>query len=330
MLLTRIFVGTAVSGVAIGAAGVSQAQDGRFPVTIKHAFGNTTIEAAPERIATVNWGNHEVPLALGVVPVGFVQSTWGDEDGDGLMPWVAEALEELGAEVPALFDEGDGIDFEAVAATEPDVILAMYSGISENDYTLLNEIAPTIAYPETAWTTSWREMIEMGAAAIGMTEEGEALIADIEQDIADAVAAHPELEGKTAMYITHVDTTDLSTISFYSGADPRVDFLQELGLTLPQAVIDAGEAGQYNGSVSAERIDLLNDVDIGITYAGQELVDTLEADPLTAQLPVVAKGGMVTLGGGTLGAAANPTPLGMQYTLDIFVDRLAEAASGAE
>ena len=39
-----------------------------FPVTIEHAFGETTIESKPERIATVAWANHEVPLALGVVP----------------------------------------------------------------------------------------------------------------------------------------------------------------------------------------------------------------------------------------------------------------------
>ena len=41
-----------------------------FPVTVEHAFGTTTVESKPERIATVAWANHEVPLALGVVPVG--------------------------------------------------------------------------------------------------------------------------------------------------------------------------------------------------------------------------------------------------------------------
>lgn len=35
--------------------------DGTFPVTIEHAYGSTTIESQPERVATVAWGNHEVP-----------------------------------------------------------------------------------------------------------------------------------------------------------------------------------------------------------------------------------------------------------------------------
>ena len=40
----------------------SAAAEDAFPVTIEHAFGETTIESRPERIATVAWANHEVPL----------------------------------------------------------------------------------------------------------------------------------------------------------------------------------------------------------------------------------------------------------------------------
>jgi hypothetical protein len=75
-----------------------------------------------------------VPLALGIVPVGMAAASFGDGDGDGLLPWVAERLKELEAEPPPLFDEGDGIDFEAVAGTDPDIILAAYSGLSRFDY----------------------------------------------------------------------------------------------------------------------------------------------------------------------------------------------------
>ena len=50
---------------------------------IEHAYGTTTIPAKPTRIATVAWANHEVPLALGVAPVGMSKATWGDDDGDG-------------------------------------------------------------------------------------------------------------------------------------------------------------------------------------------------------------------------------------------------------
>ena len=62
--------------------------DGQFPVTIDHVYGSTTIDARPERVATVAWANHEVPLALGVVPVGMSKATWGDDDDNGVLPWV--------------------------------------------------------------------------------------------------------------------------------------------------------------------------------------------------------------------------------------------------
>ena len=103
-------------------AGGNPASDDAFPVTVEHVYGETTITEKPERVATVAWANHEVPLALGIVPVGMSKAAWGDDDDNGVLPWVEEKLDELGAETPVLFDETDGIDYEAVADTEPDVI----------------------------------------------------------------------------------------------------------------------------------------------------------------------------------------------------------------
>src|SRR5687768_2508825 len=155
------------------AAPASDATDADYPITIEHALGTTVIESKPERVATVQWANHEVPLALGVVPVGMAAANFGDPDGDGVLPWVSDKLEELGAEPPVLFDENDGIDFEAVADTDPDVILAAYSGLTQEDYDTLSDIAPTIAYPEAAWSTAWRDVIRLNSAGMGMAAEGE-------------------------------------------------------------------------------------------------------------------------------------------------------------
>ena len=91
----------ALSGCAAGASTpgaqppAETAADGVFPVTVQHALGETVIPEQPERVATVAWANHEVPLALGIVPVGMSKATWGDDDGDGVLPWVEERLEEL-------------------------------------------------------------------------------------------------------------------------------------------------------------------------------------------------------------------------------------------
>ena len=300
------------------------------PITVEHAFGTTTIESEPERVATVAWANHEVPLALGVVPVGMAAANFGDDDGNGLLPWVEERLEELDAETPVLFDETDGIDFEAVADTDPDVILAGYSGLTQEDYDTLSEIAPVVAYPEAAWATPWQEMIEVNAAGMGMAAEGQELVADLEQDITDAVGEHAELAGTSAMFMTHVDTTDLSEVSFYTPFDTRAAFFTDLGLTTPASVTAAStDSEQFSGTVSAEQVDAFNDVDVIVTYGDQALVDALNADPLLSQIPAVQNGAIVLLPDTPLGTAANPTPLAISWVLEDYVAMLAEAAAKA-
>lgn len=312
------------------AAPASRLAAEEFPVRISHAFGETVIPARPERVATVAWANHEVPLALGIVPVGFARANFGDDDGDGVLPWVAARLEQLGAEAPPLFDEGDGIDFEAVAASAPDVILAAYSGLSQQDYDTLSKIAPVVPYRDAPWATDWRDMIRLNSSALGMAAEGAALIGSIEDQIAEVTGRYPVLRGKTAMFVTHIDMRDLSVIRFYSDHDTRVKFLADLGLASPQSVQEASVGGRYAGEISAERIDDLNDVDIVIAYGRQALVDRIRENLLTSRMPTVENGAVVLLGNDPVGTAANPTPLSISYVLEDYVRRLAEAAQKTE
>jgi iron complex transport system substrate-binding protein len=317
-------VAVCLSILAFSSASAGESQS--YPTVIKHALGTTTITKKPERVATVAWANHEVPLALGIVPVGFAAANFGDDDGDGLLPWVAEKLAVLGAGKPVLFDEGDGIDFEAVAATNPDVILASYSGLSQSDYDTLSQIAPVVAYPDAAWSTDWREMIRLNSAGLGMATEGEALIKTIEAGIAQVVAGYPELKGKSVMFVTHLDATDLSTVNFYTTNDTRVKFFADLGLKSPKSVIDASTAGRFSGSISAERIDAFDDVDIVVTYGDQRLIEALAANPLMSKMSAVANDAVVMLGRDPLGTAANPTPLSISWVLKDYVALLAKAA----
>lgn len=316
--------------LVIPMAGWSKEAEDQFPITIEHAFGTTTIEHKPERVATVAWANHEVPLALGIIPVGFAAATFGDDDNDGLLPWVSARLEELDAETPVLFDEGDGIDFEAVAATQPDVILAAYSGLSQADYETLSLIAPVVAFPDSPWSTDWREMIRINSAGLGMKTEGEALIDRLEAQIATSVAEHPELSGKSAMFITHLDPNDLSLMRFYTANDTRVKFFEDLGMHSPESVAQVTREGQFSGEVSAEQIDVFNDVDIFVTYGGKQLLAPLESNPLTSRMRAIANGSVVMLGRSPVATAANPTPLSISWVLDDYVGMLAEAARKSE
>ncbi|MGW6012229.1 iron-siderophore ABC transporter substrate-binding protein [Streptomyces sp. NPDC055210] len=316
-----------------GASDAGAKSSGQFPVKIKHALGTTTIPAKPKRVATVNWANDEVPLALGVVPVGMAKANFGDDDDNGVLPWTEARLKELDAKTPVLFDETDGIDFEAVADTEPDVILASYSGLTEQDYETLSQIAPVVAYPEAPWATPWRDIIRLNSKAIGLAAEGDDLIGDLEGQIDKTVAKYPQLKGKSAMFMTHVSSKDVSEVGYYTTYDTRTQFFTDLGMKIPASVSGPSRSTKkFVLTKSAERIDDFNDVDIITGYGDDkgELLKALKKDPLTSKLAAVGRDSLYLLPGSTpLATAANPTPLSIPYVLDDYVAALAKAADKA-
>jgi iron complex transport system substrate-binding protein len=323
-------VGCSSSPTTAGSSSTASVSTQSFPVSITHAYGTTTITAKPQRVATVAWANHEVPLALGVVPVGMSKATWGDDDGDGVLPWVEKKLNDLGAATPVLFDETDGIDFEAVAETEPDVILAAYSGLTREDYDTLSKIAPTVAYPTIAWGTSVQDMITLNSTAMGMAAEGQKLIASLDSTIKATFAANPTLAGKKVLF-SYIDPKDLSKIGFYTAHDTRPGFLASAGMANPSLVIERSAATKaFYETVSAEQADKFNDVDILVTYgpADGSLLTAMQADPLLSKIPAVKRGSVVTLVDSTpLAASANPSPLSIDWGLKEYVALFAAAAA---
>ena len=155
----------------LGSASVMAAE---YPLTVTHALGETVIEEEAQNIVTIGWGNLDVPLALGIAPVGVSKCTYGATDENGLFSWTNEAFAALGVDEPNVFDDTDGLDFEAINNAEPDLILGVYSGLSEEEYEQLSEIAPTVPYTKEAWVTTWQDMTRENGIALGKEEEAEA------------------------------------------------------------------------------------------------------------------------------------------------------------
>ncbi|TGO04791.1 iron-siderophore ABC transporter substrate-binding protein [Serinibacter arcticus] len=303
----------------------------QFPLTIEHMFGETVIESKPETVVTVDWANQEAALALGVVPAGMPKVTWGDDDDNGILPWVEDSLAELGAETPVLFDETSGYDFAAIEQLNPDVILAAYSGMEQEDYDLLSQIAPVVAPPEMAWGTTWQELTLVNGTALGLQAEAEALVTDLEGQLAAVTTEHPEIDGLTTIF-SSPDPTDLSTIGFYTLNDPRALFLDELGFTAAPVVDESSQGSdEFWLTYSSEEVDRFSDVDVIVGYGGDSTVADLQADALWSRIPAVANGAVAVLpADAPLAAAANPSPLSIpsDFTAQ-FIDMLSEAARAA-
>lgn len=193
-----------------------------FPVTIEHRYGATTIESEPQRVVTVGLVEQDALLALGVVPVATTE--WFGEYPGAIWPW---AQDELGANAPPeVLTDTDGIQFERVAALQPDLILGLYAGLSEEDYRTLSQIAPTVAQPPDAidYGVSWQEVTRTIGAAVGRAQQAEELVTGIERRFEEIRTANPAFAGATGLAVTTWEGYWV-----YGAEDPRGRLLRDLG-----------------------------------------------------------------------------------------------------
>src|SRR5690606_16247409 len=124
-----------------------------------------------------------------------------------------------------------------IMALEPDGILAPWSGITQEQFDQLNAIAPTVAYPDKAWSVNWDEQIEMLGKALQQEDEAAELITDLEDQLADAAADHPEYADYTFSYVY----TTPDTLGVFLPDEQRVAVVRALGLHVDPAVNDMEE-----------------------------------------------------------------------------------------
>lgn len=294
-----------------------------FPVTIEHKYGSTTIEELPERIVTVGLTEQDVLLALGIVPVGTTE--WFGEYPGAIWPWAQDELDALGGATPEVVGGSAETNFEAIAALQPDLILAQYAGLTQDDYDLLSQIAPTVAQPAeyVDYGVPWQELTRTVGHAVGQADEAGALVADVEARFEQVRTAHPEFAGATS-----VVATPYEGIWVYGPEDVRGRFLTMLGLQLPDGLAEVS-GGEFGGNLSMERADLL-DVDVIIWLDAGEAQGDL-GGPVYASLPVHTEGHEVFLDSynDPLGGATSfVSVLSLPFLLDGLVPKLADAIEG--
>lgn len=327
-----------LSACATGPASSAPAEsgsEGQFPVTIEHVYGETTIEKQPTRVATVSWVNDDVAIALGVVPVGVPKNEWGGND-KGSTPWKDAALEKLGAgfgseKAPAQYSEADGINFTEVAKLNPDVILAAYSGLTEEDYKKLSEIAPVVAHPELAYGTSWQDSTTIIGKALGKEAEAAKLVTDTEATIKEKVAEYPQIQGKSFIY-GNLEPAKGDGVNVYTANDNRPRFLSSIGMKLAPVVEEKSKGSkEFFLPWSAEKANEL-DSDIFVTWVPDaSTAKAIKSDPLLSQIPAIKRGALVADSDNTLTLSISASsPLSLPWSLDTFLPQLATAADAVK
>ncbi|MET1089861.1 MAG: iron-siderophore ABC transporter substrate-binding protein [Arthrobacter sp.] len=332
LTLSACSTGPATSG---SDSTVSSSSSAQFPVTIEHVYGRTTIEKQPTRVATVSWVNDDVAIALGVVPVGVPKNEWGGND-QGSTPWKDAALKDLGAgfgtdKAPVQYSEADGINFTEIAKLTPDVILAAYSGLTEEDYKKLSEIAPVVAHPELAYGTSWQDSTSIIGKALGKEAEAAKLVSDTEATIKDKVAKYPQIQGKTFIY-GNLEPASADGVNVYTAIDNRPRFLSEIGMKLaPVVEQNTKTSTDFFIPWSAEKANELSS-DIFVTWVPDAATtESIKSDPLLGQIPAIQKGALVADSDNTLTLSISASsPLSLPWSLDTFLPQLATAADAVK
>ena len=309
------------------AISIATAEDA-FPVTIEHGLGTTTIASKPERVVTWGWSAQDVVIDLGVTPVGMPFFAYGG-GADGVLPWTEAAIKDRGLTMPTVLPNQTEVPIEAIAALDPDVIIAPYSGLTADEYALLSNIAPVVPYPETPWFASWQQVVEMTGKALGLTAEAEKIVADTEAFLDAEAAPYPELQG--LVFANFVNRTD-GQVSVRMEGDPRVQLFADIGM-VPAPMWEGGTANP-NGIayfVSYENFEKIPTALLVSFFNDTQSATDFFALPLIQKAPLIEKGAYTRFEGEeiTMAVSGAITPLSLRWGFPPVIAGVGEAAKRA-
>lgn len=282
-----------------------------FPVTIAHRFGSTTVERAPQRVVTIGYQEHDPVLALGVAPVG-VRYWFGAED-DVIFPWAEPAARAVNAR-PTILNMSS-IEPERIAALRPDLILGIYSDLTQESFATLSSIAPTVGAPAeyADYGVPWQDSTRIVGRALGRSDRAEQLVADLQGRFDRLRAANPQFAGKEVA----VSTYDAANVSVFASQDPRARFFTQLGFVVPPR-FDELAGSSFYANLSFEQVaeldrDLLVWDQLSYTPGGRA---TIAGNPLISRLDAMRQDRVVFLEGATENAFAWQSVLSIPSALD--------------
>lgn len=294
-------------------AGFAQA----FPLTIEHKFGTTVIEEQPERVATVDYNGVDNLLALDVQPVAI--RYWYGDNERGIWPWAQPHL----TGTPEVL-KGD-LNYEQIAAANPDVILAIWSGITQDDYEKLSKIAPVVAVPEGMgdYAMPWHQQALTVGRVLGKETQAQALVDSIRTQLADIAAKHPQWQGKTVAIANRWQ----DAVGAYTSNDIRPLLMAELGFKTPQVIDDAIEANEFWVTFSMEDLSPI-DTDLLMWVTSSNDFSNIMDIPARPYLNVVSEGREVFLGTDVTGAFSFASLLSLPYAFEQMVPMIETALDG--
>jgi iron complex transport system substrate-binding protein len=255
------------------AASAAPAASGATRV-MKHAMGETTLPAQPQRVVVLDTGELDSTVALGVKPVGSVSIL----PESGIPAYLRAKTEGV-----KLVGTIGAPNLETILTLKPDLILSNKVR-HEKIYPQLSAIAPTVFAADVGEV--WKENLLVYGEALGKKAEADALLADYYARLADFKSKLGD-RLKTQVSVVRVVEAGIRILQtqMYIGV-----ILKDAGLARPAS---QDKAGRFE-LVSMEKIpDMDGDVIfVSALGKGNDKLKELLAHPLW-QATKAAKAGRV-------------------------------------
>lgn len=274
---------------------------GEFPRTVVHDGGETTIDAPPQRVVSIEGTSSlDLLLLLGIRPV----AAGGDHEG----PAVSAQQAYLTGGTPTdpgydLFVKTPEINVEQIAAARPDLVISQ-SGWLEGIEDEINALGvPVIVFE---WGASgqppdWRRTVEIVATAVGR----DTCVDDIVEVVEDGfVRTRSVLEASGAAEDTWGAFYATDGYRSYFGVDDPIGqvLTDELGLSM-----SPDDGGQTEFSLEATSQVLTADRLLALEFVRDGELEGLLDEPVAASV----RDRVTVLDPQTAGAAYYPSALGL-------------------
>ncbi|WP_051775243.1 ABC transporter substrate-binding protein [Paenibacillus tyrfis] len=227
--------GTDSKGAASSAAPAAKADEVR---KIKHIMGETEIKGTPKRVVVLTNEGTDAVLALGIKPVGAIQSWEGE-------PWHDHIKAEMDG--VAVLGYEDQPNLEAIAQLNPDIIIGNKVR-HEKIYDQLTKIAPTVFSEELSGR--WKINFTFYADALNRKAEGEKALMEFDQRVADAkTKLGPKLASKVSIVKFSFKGTQIYKKDTFSGV-----LLEQIGFARPASQ----DKPEFAEMISQEKMDLMD------------------------------------------------------------------------
>ena len=299
-------------------------RDSAFPVTIQHQYGATTITELPQRVLSLGYNEQDAILALGVTPIAVRH--WFGEEPYAVFPWAQNALGDAEPQVLKMpFGE---LDFEQIAALQPDLISGVYSGMTADEYNTLSKIAPTIAQSGDYinFGMPWQEQTRIIGRALGRADLADRLVSAAEAKFEAVRQKYPEWSGKSV--VVGAPRGD-GQFGFVASEDARSRVFTSMGFQVP-AELDEIAGDSFWATISLEQAKLL-DRDLLVIHQMQWVEggrNAVTGDPILSQLDAVKEGRVLFVEGPQDDALQFGTVLSLTFFLDEIEARVEAALDG--